>query len=147
MQDTHLVVAIVAVVVLVIISLFVVVANVQRTVVVHVGENNKHDEKENKITIEELIERVAKRNASKNELTAAVLTASKHCLFPAKEKGIAPKSAKAYLNFVLLIASHHNADAKLIAFMDAELKKSNPEYKTEIDIYENEGINQRGNRI
>ena len=67
--------------------------------------------------------------------------------FPKKTKGIAPKSAKIYLNFVLLVASHHNADAKLIAFMDEELKKANPDYKREIDLYENEGINQRGNRI
>ena len=58
-----------------------------------------------------------------------------------------PKIAKVYLNFVLLVASHRNADAKLIAFMDEELKKANPEYKHEIDIYENEGINQRGKRI
>lgn len=49
-----------------------------------------------------------------------------------------------YLNFILLNAYHKNADAKLIAFMDEELKIPNPEYKTEIDIYENEGIHQRG---
>ena len=54
--------------------------------------------------------------------------------------------AKIYLNFVLLVASHRNADAKLIAFMDDVLKNANPLYKKEIDIYENEGINQRGNR-
>ena len=36
-----------------------------------------------------------------------------------------------------MIASHRNADAKLIAFMDEELKKTNPDYKREIDLYEN----------
>ncbi len=101
----------------------------------------------NRIAIEELIELVAKRTTSKNDLTAAILKASKECPFPKKTKGIAPKSAKVYLNFVLLIASHHNADAKLIALMDEELKKANPDYKTEIDIYGSEGIHQRGNRI
>lgn len=54
--------------------------------------------------------------------------------FPSK-RTTAPKSAKVYLNFVLLVASHRNADAKIIAFMDSELKKSNPEYKKEITIF------------
>jgi len=31
--------------------------------------------------------------------------------------------------------------------MDRELKKVNPEYITEIDIYENEGFAERKNRI
>lgn len=148
MQENYIIFAIVAVIVIVLISLFIVVINMQRTVVVH-----SHNEKEQTIiegkliSIEELVELVAKRKTSRNDLTAAILRASKECPFPQKTKGIAPKSAKVYLNFVLLLASHHNADAKLIAFMDEILKKANPDYKTEIDIYESEGINQRGNRV
>lgn len=148
MQENYIIFAIAAVIVIVLISLFIVVINMQKTVMVHTqsaGKNKKHEGK--KISIEELVERVAKRKTSRNELTAAIMKAAKECPFPQKTKGIAPKSAKVYLNFVLLVASHHNADAKLIVFMDEELKKANPEYKTEIDIYENEGINQRGNRV
>jgi hypothetical protein len=148
MQENHIIIAIVAVIAIVLISLFIVVANLQKTVVIRVKDTTpKEVEEARRIAIEELIELVAKRTTSKNDLTAAILKASKECPFPKKTKGIAPKSAKAYLNFVLLIASHHNADAKLIAFMDEELKKANPDYKTEIDIYESEGIHQRGNRI
>jgi len=148
MQEDHIILAIVAVIAIVLISLFIVVANLQKTVVIHVKDSTpKEVEEARRVAIEELIELVAKRTTSKNDLTAAILKASKECPFPKKTKGIAPKSAKIYLNFVLLIASHHNADAKLIAFMDEELKKANPDYKTEIDIYESEGIHQRGNRI
>jgi len=148
MQEDHIILAIVAVIAIVLISLFIVVANLQKTVVIHVKDSTpKEVEEARRVAIEELIELVAKRATSKNDLTAAILKASKECPFPKKTKGIAPKSAKIYLNFVLLIASHHNADAKLIAFMDEELKKANPDYKTEIDIYESEGIHQRGNRI
>jgi type II secretory pathway pseudopilin PulG len=148
MQENHIILAIVAVIVIVLISLFIVVANLQKTVVIRVKDATSKDvEEARRVAIEELIELVAKRTTSKNDLTAAILKASKECPFPKKTKGVAPKSAKMYLNFVLLIASHRNADAKLIAFMDEELKKANPDYKTEIDIYENEGIHQRGNRI
>jgi len=148
MQEDHIILAIVAVIAIVLVSLFIVVANLQKTVVIRVKDSTpKEVEEARRIAIEELIELVAKRTTSKNDLTAAILKASKECPFPKKTKGVAPKSAKMYLNFVLLIASHHNSDAKLIAFMDEELKKANPEYKKEIDIYENEGIHQRGNRI
>jgi hypothetical protein len=147
MQESYIVAAIGAVVVLTLIALFIVVANTQKTIIVKVQENGVEEEEKPHITIEALSEIAAKRKTSKNELTKAVLEASKYCPFPQKIKGVAPKSSKIYLNFILLVASHQNADAKLIAFMDTELKKANPDYKTEIDIYENEGIHQRGNRI
>ena len=146
MQENYLIITIVAVIAIVLISLFIVVANLQKTVVVEVIHTQVQEEKARKIAIEALIDIVAKRTTSHNDLTNAVLKAAKECPFPPKEKGVAPKISKMYLNFVLLIASHRNADAKLIAFMDEELKKANPEYKREIDMYENEGINQRGNR-
>lgn len=148
MQENYLIIAIVAVIAIVLITLFIIVANLQKTVVVEVNHHTKEEEEEiQKITIEALIDIAAKRNSSRNELTNAILRAAKECPFPEKQKGLAPKNAKIYLNFILLVASHRNADAKLIAFMDEELKKANPLYKHEIDIYENEGINQRGNRI
>ena len=148
MQENYLIIAIVAVIAIVLITLFIIVANLQKTVVVEVSRPTKvEEEKARKIAIEELVDIAAKRTSSRNDLTNAILKAAKECPFPEKQKGIAPKNAKIYLNFILLVASHRNADAKLIAFMDEELKKANPLYKHEIDIYENEGINQRGNRI
>lgn len=103
--------------------------------------------KKKKSTIEELVELAANRKATKNDLTNAVLKVAKELPIPKKTKGRMPKEAKIYLNFVLLVASHKQADAKLIAFMNTELKKHNDEYSTEIDVYENEGLRQRANRI
>lgn len=147
MQENYLIIAIVVVITIVLVSLFIVVANMQKTVIVETAHTDVQEEKVRKIAIEALIEIAAKRTTTRNELTNAILKAAKECPFPEKERGVAPKVSKVYLNFVLLVASHRNADAKLIAFMDEELKKANPEYKREIDLYENEGINQRGNRI
>ena len=146
MQEIYLVVAVVVVIAVVFVSLLVVVANSQKKVIVEVKKSEDRKSKD-KTTIEMLCEIATKRNATKTELTDAILKAAKECPFPAKVKGVAPKSAKVYLNFILLVASHRNADAKLIAYMDTELKKANPDYKQEMDIYENEGINQRGNRL
>lgn len=148
MQENYLVVAIISVIVIILISLFFVITNLQKTVLVREKkEQEEKMERLKKASIEVMVELVAKRNTSRNDLTSAILEVAKNCPFPAKNKGAAPKSAKMYLNFILLVASHKNADAKLIAFMDEELKKTNSEYKTEIDIYENEGIHQRGNRV
>ena len=148
MQENYLIISIIAVIAIVLISLFIVVANLQKTVVIESPTpTSEQKEKEQKIAIEALIEIAAKRTSTRNELTNAILKAAKDCPFPVKEKGVAPKVSKIYLNFVLLVASHRNADAKLIAFMNVTLKEANPEYKTEIDIYENEGIHQRGNRV
>lgn len=148
MQENYLIIVIVAVIIIVLVSLFIVVMNLQKTVIVEKKTPQEIKEEEaRKIAIEELVEIAAKRTSTKNELSAAILKAAKECPFPPKEKRVFPKSAKVYLNFILLIASHKNTDAKMIAFMDTELKKANPEYKQEIDIYENEGIHQRGNRV
>lgn len=147
MQENYIIITVVVVIAIVLISLFILVSNMQKTVIIEVSHAPEQEEKERKIAIEALIDIAAKRSTTRNELTSTILKAAKECPFPLKEKGMAPKVAKIYLNFVLLVASHHNADAKLIAFMDEELKKANPEYKHEIDVYENEGINQRGNRV
>lgn len=148
MQEDYLIFAIISVIVIILISLFFVIANLQKTVILREKrEQEEKEERQKKASIEMMVELVAKRSTSKNDLTSAILEVARNCPFPAKTKGIAPKTAKMYLNFILLVSSHKNADAKLIAFMDEELKKTNPEYKTEIDIYENEGIHQRGNRV
>lgn len=94
-----------------------------------------------------MLEIAANRNSTKNDLTNAIIKVSKELPFPTKIKGKMPKEAKLYLNFVLLVTSHKKSDAKLIGFMDYELKKINKTYTTEIDIYENEGLRQRMNRV
>ncbi|MDD3343231.1 MAG: hypothetical protein PHR87_06640 [Sulfurospirillaceae bacterium] len=147
MQENYLIFTIISVIVVILISLVFIIKNLQKTVVIREVDRAKEIEASKIKTIEEMIEIAARRNTSRNDLTVAILEVAKSCAFPAKVKGVAPKSAKVYLNFVLLIASHKNADAKLIAFMDAALKKTNPEYKSEIDLYETEGIHQRGNRV
>ncbi len=89
----------------------------------------------------------ANRNSTKNDLTNTIIKVSKEFIFPDKIKGKMPKGIKVYLNFILLVASHKKSDAKLIAFASSELKKANKDYSTEIDIYENEGLRQRVNRM
>ena len=147
MQEDFLIFAVVTVIIIILISLVIVFVNLQKSAIAKVLEKQKEESEQKKLTIEALVELVAKRATSKNDLTLAILEVAKNCPFPKKIKGISPKSAKMYLNFVLLISSHKNADAKLIAFMDEQLKNTNPDYKTEIDIYEGEGIHQRGNRV
>ncbi|AFL67845.1 hypothetical protein [Sulfurospirillum barnesii] len=148
MEGNYLIVTIVAVILIVLISLFVIVVNLQKTVIVKTKSvQEQEEEKAQQMTIEALVDIASKRTSTRNELSAAILKVAKECPFPPKEKGLSPKSAKIYLNFILLIASHKNTDAKMIAFMNEELKKMNPSYKHEIDIYESEGIHQRSNRI
>ncbi len=147
MEEKGLVVALIVALLIIIILVLVVVFS-------SMGKKNKKvrvvkkkgNVKGKKYTIEDMIELAANRNTTKNDLTNAIIKVSKEFLFPTKIKGKTPKGVKVYLNFVLLIASHKKADAKLIAFMNSTLKKANKDYGTEIDIYENEGLRQRMNR-
>jgi len=137
---------IVALLIIVILVLVVIVSSMgKKTKKVKVVKKNGIV-KGRKYTIEDMVELAANRNTTKNDLTNAILKVSKEFIFPSKTKGKMPKGIKIYLNFVLLIASHKKADAKLIAFMNTTLKKVNKDYSTEIDIYENEGLKQRMHR-
>ena len=149
MQENYLIFGIVALIVIVLVALFIIMVNLQKTVVVtHPSKEKKEAEAaKEKATIEAMIDIASKRRSSKTDLMNAILKVVQDCPFPAKQNGTAPKLSKVYLNFVLLIASHPQSDAQMIAFMSQRIKDANPEYKQEIDIYENEGINQRGNRI
>lgn len=136
------------------VALFIIIILVLVVVVSSMGKKTKKVKvvkkqgivKGKKYTIENMVELAANRNTTKNDLTSAILKVSKEFIFPSKIKGKTPKDIKVYLNFVLLIASHKKSDAKLIAFMNTTLKKVNPDYSKEIDIYENEGLRQRMNR-
>ncbi len=146
MESKGLLVALVVALVVIIILVLVVVlssASSKKTKIL----KKKSLSKEKKYTIEDMVDLAANRNSTKNDLTNAVLKVSKEFIFPKKVKGKLPKGIKVYLNFILLVASHKKSDAKLIAFMSTTLKEANKEYSKEIDIYENEGLRQRANRI
>ncbi len=141
----------IAVVVLIIVIIFVVLVlilkNNNKTVIVTKERSKKPITSKKILTIKDMSEIAAKRKSSREELKKAIDHVKKSLLFPKKINHKLPKDIKIYLNFVLLVASHKNADAALIAYMDRELKKVNPQYNTEIDIYENEGLKERSNRI
>jgi len=147
-EEKGLIVALVVALLIIIILVLVVVISSMGKKIKKVKVVKKQGvAKGKKYTIEDMVELAANRNTTKNDLTSAILKVSKEFIFPSKIKGKTPESVKVYLNFVLLIASHKKSDAKLIAFMNTTLKKANQDYSKEIDIYENEGLRQRANRI
>ncbi|QKF91841.1 fatty-acid--CoA ligase [Campylobacter sp. CCUG 57310] len=95
------------------------------------------------INLNSLLDIVANKSSTKDELFGALKIFTDKFSIPAKQKGKIPNEAKAYLSFILLLASHSNADAKLIAFMNNELKKKNPTYANEIELYEEQGKARR----
>ena len=105
------------------------------------NEPSKQEEKE--LALQDLIDIASNPKSDKNDLFAALKIFAASFKIPPKQNGKAASDAKAHLNFITVLASHKNADAKLIAFMSNELKKKNPEYVTEIDYYEQLGTSQR----
>ncbi len=151
MEEKQLIVTLISalsfVILLILVVVFSSMGKKSQTTKTTTSGGNASSDKKKKSSIEQMLEIAANRNSSKNDLTNAIIKVAKELTFPPKIKGKMPKDAKLYLNFVLLITSHKNSDAKLIAFMDYELKKVNKAYSTEIDIYENEGLRQRINRV
>jgi hypothetical protein len=148
-EEKHLILLLIgALSIVIFLVIIVVMHNMGKTEIKTTSKKtNKPQSSEKALRIEDLVNIAANRNSTKNDLTNAVLKVSKDFPFPAKIKGRVNKEGKIYLNFILLVASHRKADAKLVAFMNTELKKRNKEYSQEIDIYESEGIRQRSNRI
>ncbi|MGP1485447.1 MAG: fatty-acid--CoA ligase [Campylobacter sp.] len=95
------------------------------------------------ITLQDLLNMASDRKADKNDLFVALKIFSNSFKIPPKNGGKATLEAKEHLRFVSLLASHPRADAKLIAFMNSELIKRNPEYAQEIDMYEKTGMSRR----
>ena len=85
------------------------------------------------ITIEKLEKLAGDNSLSKNELFELIQVFVGNFSIPAK-------------NFIILICSHKNSDAKLISFLDKEAKKKNPSYIVEIEESEKIGIENRKNR-
>ena len=105
-------------------------------------QNTPATKEEKELTLQDLINIAGNPKSDKNDLFAALKIFAASFKIPSKQNGKAPSDAKAYLNFITILASHKNADAKLIAFMTNELKKKNPEYAREIDAYEQKGMSQ-----
>lgn len=145
-EKSLIIILIIALLFIVFLILIVVFSSIGKDNNVVKKTKNQPSTKNKKPTIEDMLEIVANKNATKNDLTNTIIKVTKEFIFPPKIKGKMPQGIKLYLNFVLLVTSHTKADAKLIAFMNTELKKVNKEYSTEIDIYENEGLRQRANR-
>ena len=91
------------------------------------------------VTLDDRFTVASDPSTSKNKLFSILRMFSTNFRLPPKKDGVAPDEAKEYLNFITALASHKNADAKLIAFMSNELKKKNPEYVREIEAYEQKG--------
>ena len=100
---------------------------------------------ENKqLTIKDMLEIVKNKQSTKNDILRAVIIVAKKMKFPTKKKdGKLTPDAIDYLNFILHAILNKRSDAKLIAFMNKELKTANPAYSSEIDKYEAMGIQAR----
>ncbi len=109
--------------------------------------SKKREDLEPEITFDDLLRIVKSKQSTKNDLTKAIIKAARDFPFPQKKGNSLSNEAKKYLNFVFLTAAHPNADAKMIAFMDKELKRVNPSYKMEIDVYEDRGVNGRSRKL
>lgn len=107
------------------------------------AQNAPAKQEEKELTLQDLIGIVSDQKSNKDDLLAALKTFAASFNIPSKQNGKPANDAKAHLNFITLLASHKNADAKLIAFMSNELKKKNPEYIAEIDYHEQLGTSQR----
>ena len=148
MNEKYILIAVVVLIVVIIfVVLILILKNNNKTVIITKETIKKPGYHKKKLTIKDMTEIAAKRNSTREDLKKAIDFVKNNIPFPKKNQYKLPKNIKIYLNFVLLVASHKNADASLIAYLDKELKKTNPEYTTEIDIYENEGLRERGNRI
>ena len=98
------------------------------------------------ITIEKLEKLAGDNSLSKNALFELIQLFVGNFSIPAKNNQVMPKEANNYINFIILICSHKNSDAKLISFLDKEAKKKNPSYIVEIEESEKIGIENRKNR-
>ena len=147
MSEKYILIGVVVLIIIVVfIALLIIVKNSTETAVVTKNSKQQLVAKK-RFTIKDMTEIAARKSSTTAELKKAIDVVKNDLKFPPKKNSKFPKDIKTYLNFVLLISSHKNADAKLIAYMDKELKKANPRYLTEIDIYENEGFKERVNRL
>ncbi|ANE35497.1 hypothetical protein CIG11343_0415 [Campylobacter iguaniorum] len=94
------------------------------------------------LSIQDLISIVSDQSTSRDTLFKACQYFLKNFKFPDKKSGTSQETFL-YLHFIGLISSHKKSDAKLISYLDNEVKKSNPNYGLEVDKYEASGIAKR----
>lgn len=140
-QKELVLLSIVGVAVLIVFIMIVVFLNITKSKKKKILTQQKETEK--KLTIDTLIEIARDSNTTKNELFQCVKIVLESFPFPSKQKSTVTNEGRKYLNFISLVTSHKNSDAKLIAFMNTELKKKNPDYAREIELYEESGIRDR----
>ncbi|MDX1809539.1 MAG: hypothetical protein R3331_08375 [Sulfurospirillaceae bacterium] len=147
MQEKYILISIIIFIVIVIFITIVLITIKNNKTIVETKIIKTSGYPEDKPTIKDMTEIAVDRNSTQEDLKKAIDIVAKELPFPKKIKFKLPKDVKTYLHFILLIASHKNADAKLIAYMDEKLKEANKEYHSEIDIYENQGLLERNKRI
>ncbi len=105
--------------------------------------SSKNTTKSKQKTINDYVRIVSSPNTSTKELEKTIDIVLNLYPFPKKTSYKAPPESKPYLDFIFFIAHHKNANAKMIADLNRNLKKINPNYKEEIDAYEEEGLSKR----
>ncbi|EKR7997376.1 fatty-acid--CoA ligase [Campylobacter fetus] len=130
---------VIALIIIFILVIVMVAKNKPKAKTVHIAIN-----KDSKgLDIEDLISIVSDKKSTKEDIFKASQYFIKNFKIPPKLDGKAPPESKIYLRFIALVAAHKNSDAKIIAYIDNEIKKSNSKYGNEIDKYERNGIARR----
>ncbi|RAZ25070.1 hypothetical protein [Campylobacter hyointestinalis] len=107
--------------------------------------NTNLDQKDINLTINDLITIVSDPNSSKETIFKTVRYFISNFKFPQKQDGVSLET-NIYLHFVTLVSKHRNSDAKIISYLNNEIKKSNPNYGLEVDKAEANGMNGRSFR-
>jgi len=100
---------------------------------------------EGKISFEKIAEIFANKKSTKEELAENIEQLIKyHGKIHTKLGDLAHPDFKRYLNVIMALCSHPQADKNLIVALDHKLKAKNPKYTMEIDDAVNKGIAKRG---
>ncbi len=100
-------------------------------------------EKAHTLSVYDLLELAENKNISKNDLTNVVLKFVKSFPIPPRVGKNIPSEAKPYFDLIFAVVYNRNSDAKLIAFMNKELRKQNPSYTHEIETQEEKALQKR----
>lgn len=111
----------------------------------NLASNTNLDQRDRNLTINDLITIVSDPNSSKETIFKTVRYFISNFKFPQKQDGVSLET-NIYLHFVTLVSKHRNSDAKIISYLNNEIKKSNPNYGLEVDKAEANGMNGRSFR-
>lgn len=142
-MDTKILIIATLFVIFIILAVIIVMAVMRFSNTAIKNESSTPAQKPKELTLQDLIDTAENPKSDKNDLFVALKIFSNSFAIPRKNGSKAPPEAKLYLRFVSALASNPKADAKLIAFMNTELIKRNPDYAQEIDSYEKSGLSRR----